>query len=59
MKAEIKGKELIITLTLEQPPQASASGKSLVIATTKGNQESELKIDNKPVIIGVNAYIKR
>lgn len=59
VKAEIKGKDIIITLEMNNPPQTSASGKSLIIATTKGNQESELKIDGKPVIIGVNAYIKR
>jgi hypothetical protein len=58
MKAEIKGKELIITVDL-QTPAPSASGKTLVVASSHGNQASTAIIDGKPVIIGFNAYIKK
>jgi hypothetical protein len=56
--AEIRGKQLIITLDL-QDPQPSASGKTLVVATTHGNMATTAQIGGKPVTIGVNAYIKR
>ena len=58
MKAEIKGKELIITMDLESP-RPSASGKTLVIASSYGNQATTAIIDGKAVTIGVNAYIKK
>jgi len=58
MKVEIKGKELIITVEM-QTPTPSASGKSLVIASSHGNQRTTARIDGKPVIVGLNAYIKK
>jgi hypothetical protein len=58
MKVEIKGNELIITVEL-QKPMPSASGKTLVVASSHGNQVTTTMIDGKPVIIGLNAYIKK
>lgn len=58
MKAEIKGKELIITIEM-QKPTPSASGKTLVVASSHGNQMTTAMIDGKPVIVGLNAYIKK
>ena len=58
MKVEIKGNELIITVEM-QTPTPSASGKTLVIASSHGNQTTKAIIDGKPVIIGLNAYIKK
>ena len=57
LKAEIKGNKLIITMDT-QKPTPSASGKSLVIASTRGNMVTDLVVDGKPVTIGINAYIK-
>lgn len=57
MKVEIKGKELVITIEL-QKPQASASGKTLVVASSHGNQATTATVDGKPVIVGLNAYIR-
>lgn len=37
----------------------SASGKTLVVASTHGNVETSLVVGGKPVIVGVNAYIRR
>ena len=59
MQIEIKNGQLVITLPLNTPPQPSATGKTLVVASTHGNQPSSAIIDGKPVIVGVNAYIKR
>jgi len=58
MKVEIKGNELIITVEM-QPPTPSASGKTLVVASSHGNQTTTAIIDGKPVIVGLNAYIKK
>ncbi len=55
MKAEIKDGFLIVTMPL-QPPTASASGKTKVIASTRGNKVLTTH-DGKPVTIGLNAYI--
>lgn len=58
MKAEIVGKKLVITLDL-QTPTPSASGKTLVVASSHGNQVTTATIDGKPIVVGVNAYIRR
>ncbi len=58
MKVEIKGNELIITVEM-QKPTPSASGKTLVVASSHGNQITSAMIDSKPVVVGLNAYIKK
>ena len=58
MKVEVQGKNLVITIPLTEPTP-SASGKTLVVASTHGNTEfPDAKVNGKPVIIGLNAYIK-
>jgi hypothetical protein len=56
--AEIKGGNLVITVPMNPVPVNSASGKTKVVASTHGNQATALLVEGKPVIIGVNAYIK-
>ena len=57
MNATIKNNTLIIEIPL-QKPQASASGKTLVVASTRGNMTTTATVDGKPIVIGMNAYIK-
>jgi hypothetical protein len=57
MNVEIKDNKLHIEIDLETPTP-SASGKTLVVASTHGNMVTNAMIDGKPVIIGLNAYIK-
>ena len=59
MQATIKDGKLIIEIDLQTPPVPSASGKTLVVASTLGNQVTSLMIEGQPVVIGVNAYIKK
>ena len=59
MKATIEGNELVIRLPLNRSPVPSGSGKTLVIASTRGNRTTEAVINGQPVIVGVNAYIQR
>jgi hypothetical protein len=59
VKVEIKDNKLVIELPLANPPQPSASGKTLVVASTHGNMATQAVVQGKPVIVGVNAYIRR
>lgn len=58
MKVERKGDKLIIEIDMQRPTP-SASGKTLVVASTRGNTVTDLMIDGKPVTIGLNAYIQK
>ena len=57
MKTTIKDKVLHIEIPLHAP-RPSASGKTLTVASSKGNQPTDARIDGKTVIVGVNAYIQ-
>lgn len=51
-----EGDMLVIRIAI-QSPTLSASGKTLVVASTRGNQRTDLKIDGKDIFVGVNAYV--
>ena len=58
-EARIDEENKTLTLVLDlQEPTPSASGKTLVVATTHGNVPTEVQIQGKPVTVGVNAYIR-
>jgi hypothetical protein len=56
MKVTINEKAGTLTVVLPITPAPSKSGKSLVIASTRGNQTTTAVFDGKPVTLGVNAY---
>jgi|JI10StandDraft_1071094.scaffolds.fasta_scaffold2305382_1 hypothetical protein len=56
MQARIEGNKLIIEIEM-QPPTVSASGKTLVVASSRGNKTTEAKVNGQNVVIGLNAYI--
>ena len=58
MSAKVEKGELVIRIKM-QPPTPSASGKTLVVATSHGNQSTEAMIDGKPIVVGLNAYIRQ
>lgn len=58
INVEIKDNKLFIEIDLENPTPSS-SGKTLILASTHGNTVTTAEVDGKPVIIGLNAYIKR
>ncbi len=58
IETKIEGKKLIITCDLEEPTP-SASGKTLVVASTRGNMKTSLTVNGKPLTIGLNAYIPK
>ena len=58
METKIEDGKLIIEIDLQESTP-SASGKTLLVATTHGNVPTECVIDGKKLVIGLNAYIKK
>jgi hypothetical protein len=59
ISAKIDKGNLIITIPMNTRPVPSATGKTLVVASSRGNKETELQVDGERVIVGVNAYIRQ
>lgn len=59
MKVTIENNELVIRIPVESPPRPSSNGKTLIVATSGGNQATSVIVEEQPVAIGLNAYIKR
>ncbi len=57
MTAKIVGNKLVIEIPLNAVPVPSASGKTLVVASTHGNKVTEARVDGKNAVLGLNAYI--
>jgi len=57
MTAQIKDGKLIVEIPIS--PRTSKSGKSLVVASTGGNIPTTADYEGKPVIVGLNAYVKK
>lgn len=53
----IRDGRLIIDLPIASTLVPSASGKTLVVASTRGNLKSDAVINGRQVIVGVNAYV--
>lgn len=58
MKVQLQNGNLIFTLPLEHP-RLSASGKTRVVTSSRGVQESELEIDGRPMHWNLNAFVYR
>jgi hypothetical protein len=58
MDVKIEDGKLHITIEMQEPTP-SASGKTLVVATTHGNMATECVVNGKKLVIGLNAYIKK
>ena len=57
MKVTVEGTELVIRIPMTKPVPSS-TGKTMSVASSHGNQKTDVMIEGKPVIVGVNAYIK-
>lgn len=55
VELEVKGDKLIITVDLQAQGRPSASGKTLVIASTEGN----IGVSNGEFKVGLNVYKAR
>ena len=60
MEVKVVGTKLVITLDLEPTRNPSTSGKTLAVATTRGNVKTGVMDPktNKEITLGVNAYVK-
>lgn len=59
MKAKIEKDVLYVEIEINKKPVPSASGKTLVVASTRGNIVTDVLVDGKPLTIGLNAYVKK
>jgi len=57
--AEIKGDRLVVSLPMYAAPAPSRTGRTLVVASSRGNRPTAATVDGKPVVVGLNAYIPR
>lgn len=57
LTASIEGEFLVIRVPMNPTPTRSASGKTLVVASSHGNKETDLQVQGKPLFVGVNAYV--
>lgn len=57
MQVTIENGFLVIRIQIEEP-RRSASGKTLVVASTHGNVTTNAFVAGKPVTVGLNAYIR-
>jgi len=53
-----KARKMTIVMPLNKNPRSSKSGKTMVIASTQGNQRTDAKYQGKEVTVGLNAYFK-
>ena len=58
IQKNLENGKLIITIDL-QVPTPSASGKNLVVASTRGNVVTDCEVDGKKVVVGLNAYVRK
>jgi hypothetical protein len=58
-KVTIENGCLIIRLPMNPTPVPSASGKTLVVASTHGNVATTAVVNGQPVVLGINAYIRK
>jgi hypothetical protein len=58
MEARIEDGKLVIELPLEKP-RPSSTGKTLLVATTRGVQRTTARLRGKTISIVVNAFIPR
>ena len=58
MTTTIKDNKLVIEIPLETPTP-STSGKNLVVASTRGIVTTTAMLNNKPIKLGLNAFISK
>jgi hypothetical protein len=58
MKVAIIGGLMVIVLPLRNTIRKSKSGKTLVVASSRGNRKTSARVDKRPVIVNANAYIR-
>jgi hypothetical protein len=58
MEARIEDGHLLVRIPLETPRESS-TGKTLIVASTGGNVVTTARYDGKPIVLGLNAFIRK
>lgn len=58
MEVKVEGNTLVIRIEMTEPT-LSGTGKTLSVASSHGNKVTTAMIGNKPIVVGLNAYIKK
>lgn len=59
MTVTLKGNKLVIEIDADTTAsRLSSTGKTKIVASSGGNQSTTVLVAGKPVIVGLNAYIK-
>jgi hypothetical protein len=56
LTASIEDGCLVIRVPMNPTPVRSATGKTMGVASSHGNKETEVQVQGQPVFVGVNAY---
>jgi hypothetical protein len=59
MKTTMEASRLMITLPLLGKPRPSKSGKSLLVASSRGPRKASFTVDGMTVYVVANAYIRK
>lgn len=57
LAASIEDGFLVIKVPMNGKPTPSTTGKTLVVASSHGNKETDVQVQGQSVVVGVNAYI--
>jgi len=58
MKVTIEGKELVIRIPIGKPVE-SKSGKTMVVASSRGCIRTDTMVDGQPLTVSVNAFVPK
>ena len=58
MKVEEKGNDIVITIPRNKKPVPSASGKTLIVASSHGNVPTSLQHNGDVISAGVNVFAR-
>jgi hypothetical protein len=58
MKVRFRKGMVTITLSVIDPPRLSSSGKTLLVATSRGVRKTSLRTAKKSVYVNANAFIR-
>lgn len=57
IQAKIENGELVIRIPIKDPPVKSSSGKTLIVASTRGPRKSTATMNDRPVRVSLNAWL--
>lgn len=57
MEVTMQDGKIIIIIPVNRPPIKSKTGKTLSVASSRGNKVTSVEVDGQNLIVGVNAYI--